>query len=54
MLAGGGTTAPNDSDGDGFADLLLRHADGTIVHSKMLGADVMSSDTYSVANAAHM
>ena len=28
MLAGGGTTAPNDSDGDGFADLLLRYATG--------------------------
>ncbi|MBS04523.1 MAG: hypothetical protein CMQ24_17695, partial [Gammaproteobacteria bacterium] len=54
MLAGGGTTAPNDSDGDGFADLLLRHADGTFVLSKMQGPNVISSDTLAVANAADM
>lgn len=52
VVADSGTAKASDSDGDGFADLLLRHADGSLMLNTMHGPTVISTRAVRLEGAA--
>ena len=52
VFADSGTAQVSDSNGDGFADLLVRHANGSLLLNTMHGPTVVSTRPVSLAGAA--